>query len=114
MITLYGIKNCNTVSKARKWLEAHTIDYQFHDFRADGLSRDQLTQIAGQIPWETLLNRRSTRWKDIPVEVRENLDQTQALEFMLLHPTLIKRPVLISTTKAFVGFSEPLYQQHLT
>ncbi len=114
MITLYGIKNCNTVSKARKWLEAHTIDYQFHDFRTDGLSRDQLTQIAEQIPWETLLNRRSTRWKDIPVAVRENLDQTQALEFMLLHPTLIKRPVLISPTKAFVGFSEPLYQQQLT
>ena len=63
MITLYGIKNCNTVSKARKWLEAHTIDYQFHDFRTDGLSRDQLTQIAEQIPWETLLNRRSTRWR---------------------------------------------------
>jgi arsenate reductase (glutaredoxin) len=114
MITLYGIKNCNTVSKARKWLEGHDIDYQFHDFRADGLNHDQLILLAERIPWETLLNRRSTRWKDIPVETRENLDQTQALKFMLLHPTLIKRPVLISSTQAFVGFTESLYQQQLT
>ena len=113
MITLYGIKNCTTVSKARKWLEEHGFDYQFHDFRTDGLNQDQLAILAEKIPWETLLNRRSTRWKDIPLDIRENIDQRQALEWMLLHPTLIKRPVLISSTQAFVGFSESLYQQQL-
>lgn len=111
MITLYGIKNCDTVKKARKWLETHGVEYQFHDFRADGLERAMVQQWLDELGWETLVNRRSTSWKALDVASRENMDQGSALEAILDQPTLIKRPLLDTGHERFCGFSAANYQK---
>jgi arsenate reductase len=109
MVTLFGIKNCDTVKKARKWLEAHGVDYGFHDFRADGLDEKRLRGWIKELGWETLLNRRGTTWRKLPEAARENVDQKRALALMLEHPALIKRPVLEQGKSVWVGFKEEEY-----
>ena len=111
MVTLYGIKNCDTVKKTRKWLEQHAVEYRFHDFRGDGLERDQLTRFAETAGWETLLNRRGTSWRKLDAADRENVDAAKAVELMLTTPTLIKRPVLDTGEQIIVGFNIDTYQQ---
>ncbi|MCK5433407.1 MAG: ArsC family reductase, partial [Gammaproteobacteria bacterium] len=93
-MVLYGIKNCDTVKKARLWLDRQQILYTFHDFRVDGLDKKMLKEFLNHVDWETLLNRRGTTWRKIPEEKKENLNKTKVLELMLEHPTIIKRPVL--------------------
>lgn len=111
MTTLYGIKNCDTVRKARKWLEANGVDFRFHDFRADGLAEDDLRAWARAVGWETLLNRRGTTWRRLPEEVREDVDEQKALALMLDNPTLIKRPVLVTGDgRVHVGFRPADYE----
>jgi arsenate reductase len=94
MTTLSGIKNCDSVKKARHWLEAHQIEYRFHDFRTEGLAAERLQQWNGTVGWEALLNRRGTSWRQLPQAVRDAIDEPSALTLMLENPTLIKRPVL--------------------
>ena len=106
---LYGIKNCDTVKKARKWLEAHGVDYRFHDFRADGLDEARLRGWVGELGWETLVNRRGTTWRQLPVELRESIDEASAIALMLENPALIKRPVLDLGERRVVGFSDQAY-----
>ncbi len=109
MITVYGIKNCDTVKKARKWLETHGIDYEFHDFRADGLERKAVTAWLEELGWEALLNRRSTSWKALDPEVREHMDDRRALSAIMAQPTLIKRPLLDTGHERHTGFSAAQY-----
>jgi len=111
MTTLYGITNCDTVRKARKWLEQNLIDYRFHDFRKDGLTPTQLLQLEQQLGWETLLNKRSTSWRKVDKSQQENINKESALALMLDQPTLIKRPVLERENGAVVGFKEAQYQE---
>lgn len=111
MVTLYGISNCDTVRKARKWLEQNEIDYRFHDFRKEGLTQNQLLQLEQQLGWETLLNKRSTSWRNIDKNEQENINKARAIALMLEQPTLIKRPVLEQESGAMVGFKENQYQQ---
>ena len=96
MLTLYGIPNCDTVRKARKWLTARGVDYRFHDFRKDGLDSAVLRRWAAAVGWESLLNRRGQTWRklDAGVRERESMDEAAALEWMAREPTLIKRPVV--------------------
>lgn len=115
MTTLYGIKNCDSVKKARKWLESENIDYHFHDFRADGLSSAKIKRWLKTVPAERLLNKRSTTWKQLPDQIKADLDSktipaTLLSDTLLEHPTLIKRPV-IETAKDVVevGFSAEHY-----
>jgi Spx/MgsR family transcriptional regulator len=108
--TIYGIKNCDTVKKARRWLETNGVEYQFHDFRVDGLDAENLAQWESQLSWEVLLNKRSTTWKNLPAPARENLDRQAALCLLAKHPTLIKRPVLCHQQQVHVGFSEAVYE----
>jgi len=108
--TLYGIRNCDTVKKARKWLEAHEVNYTFHDFRDDGLDPRTLSKWTAQLGWEALLNRRSTSWRQLEEADRTGLDATKAQALMLRQPTLIKRPVLEGQDQVLVGFSEQTYQ----
>lgn len=110
MTVLYGIKNCDTVNKARKWLEAAGIDYCFHDFRADGLEREQLTAWKQAVGWETLLNRRGTTWRQLPEDAKQGIDENSALDLMLEQPTLIKRPVLEHGEEIRIGFKEADYK----
>jgi arsenate reductase (glutaredoxin) len=111
MITLYGIKNCDTVKKARVWLEQHHVTYRFHDLRDDGLDAARLKGWIKTAGWETLLNTRSTTWRQLPDADKHDLDATRAAELMLAHPTLIKRPVLENGTEVTVGFSAVTYEK---
>ncbi len=112
-LRLYGIKNCETIKKARRWLEEHNINYQFHDYRQDGVSRDMLLDFIHVAGWEILLNTRGTTWRKLSEEQRHGAGQAEgALELMLTQPAIIKRPVLQSGDgRLLVGFSLDTYQQ---
>lgn len=106
MTTVYGIKNCDTIKKARKWLEARGIDYRFHDYRADGLSAEQLGRWADQLSWERLLNRSGTTFRRLPAERTAGLDEARALDLMLEQPALIRRPLVEADGRLLLGFKE--------
>ncbi len=110
MTTLYGIKNCDTVRKARKWLDAKDIEYRFHDMRSDGLDKKELSAWAKAVGWETLLNRRGTTWRQLPDSDKDGVDETRAIQLMLDNPTLIKRPVLVHQNGILVGFKPAEYE----
>lgn len=93
---LYGIKNCDTVKKARKWLDDNGITYDFHDFKKDGLDDALLTRWENAIGWDALLNRRGTTWRKLPDEVRDTINAQSAHQIMLDNPSIIKRPVVES------------------
>lgn len=109
---MYGIspKRCDTVRKARKWLEANQPQVTFHDFREDGLDREQLTTWVSAIGWEPLFNKRSTSFRNLSHADKADIDQEKAIKLMLEYPTLIKRPVLVIADKVQVGFKEADYQ----
>ena len=109
MITLYGIPNCDTIKKARKWLEANDCDYKFHDFRKDGLQEQQLKSWVAELGWEVLLNKRGTTWRQQPDDVKESIDEASAIELMLEYPAMIKRPVLDTGSVRKVGFKDTEY-----
>jgi len=108
-ITIYGIRNCDTMKKARAWLEAHGIDYQFHDYKEAGIDRARLESWMKAAGWETLLNRAGTTFRKLPDEAKENLDERKALKLMLDQPSMIKRPVLERGKTLLVGFSPEKY-----
>lgn len=110
MITLYGIKTCDTVRKARRWLDQHDIDYQYHDLRDEGLSKDRAKAWLTSLGQQELVNRRSTTWKALPAEQREHMDDSEALTAVLEYPTLVKRPVLDTGSEIHVGFTPERYQ----
>ncbi|MBY4678030.1 ArsC family reductase [Marinobacterium arenosum] len=110
MITMYGIKNCDTIKKARKWLEARGIDYRFHDYRADGLDEAQLRGWCDELGWEQLLNKRGTTWRQLPDAVKASIDGDSAIQVMLDNPAAIKRPLLDSGAQRTLGFKEAEYQ----
>ncbi len=113
MTIIYGISNCDTVRKAKRWLDEQQIDYQYHDFRKQGLEKELLDSWVDQLGWEVLLNRRGTTWRKLAKTDTEDLDQNRAIALMLENPSLIKRPVLDHTGRISVGFSEPQYQDCL-
>jgi arsenate reductase (glutaredoxin) len=113
MHTLYGIKNCDTVKKARLWLDQNGITYQFHDFRVDGLTPAQLHDFAARLDWSTLLNRSSTSWRQLSAEQQGDLTLEKAISLMLQTPTLIKRPILDTGDKLIIGFKADHYQTEL-
>ena len=110
MTTLYGIPNCDTIKKARKWLDANGVDYQFHDFRKDGLERTQLESWVDELGWEVLVNKRGTTWRQLPDDIKNNIDRDNAINAMLESPAMIKRPVLDLGDKRVVGFKDTDYQ----
>ncbi len=111
MTTVYGIKNCDTVKKACHWLSNNKVDYQFHDFRKDGLTQTKVKQWVNQIDWEVLLNRRGTTWRKLPDQEKETINKSSAIKLMAQQPTLIKRPVIEHNGNVLVGFSEDDYKQ---
>jgi Spx/MgsR family transcriptional regulator len=111
MVTLYGIRNCDTVRKACCWLEGHGVEYRFHDIRADGLSKAVLQGWTRELGWEKLLNRRGTTWRRLPVSERNRIDESAAMKLMLENPAIIKRPVLAVGGTLQLGFSEDGYRQ---
>ncbi|MCH9692851.1 MAG: ArsC family reductase [Gammaproteobacteria bacterium] len=113
MITLYGIKNCSTVQKARHWLEQHDLDNRFHDFRTDGMEQVPLAQWLKAFGWEQVLNRRSSTWRSLSDSEKSTMDNTSALAIANAAPTLIKRPVTVSDNLILFGFKAELYAQLL-
>lgn len=111
---LYGIKNCDTVKKARKWLDDNGIGYQFNDYRVDGLTAQQLQQFSVNLGWSSMLNRSSTSWRQLSKEQQADLDEAKALALMLEMPTLIKRPILDTGNQLLLGFKLDTYQTLLT
>lgn len=110
---LYGIKNCDTVKKACRWLNDNGIAYQFHDFRVDGLDRKTIDDWLKTVAWQDLLNRKSTTWRQLEPAQRDNLNAESAIELMLTSPTIIKRPVLVQTDSVVIGFSDESYSNQL-
>ena len=106
MLNLYGIKNCDTVKKARRWLEDHGIYYQFHDFRQDGLDKKLLSSWVDLLGWESVVNKRSTTWRNLTDKEKEISTSTQAVRLLAANPTLIKRPVVQNGKVLLVGFKE--------
>jgi arsenate reductase len=109
MTTLYGIKNCDTIRKARRWLQENAVDYTFHDVRQDGISEARLRTWMKSLDWELLLNRRGTTWRQLPASVREKIDRKSALTIMCEQPAIIKRPVLDHNKQLHIGFSTDRY-----
>ena len=111
MTTLYGIRNCDTTRKARRWLDAHGVDYRFHDVREDGLSRETVARWLDELGWETLVNKRSTTWKGLDPAVKDNMNNSTALDIIVDQPTLFKRPLLDIGHERHCGFSAARYQE---
>lgn len=111
---LYGIKNCDTIKKAKKWLEEQQIAYQFHDYRADGLDAELLRTFIEQLGWESLLNTRGTTWRKLNESVRQSINNADsAAELMLAQPAIIKRPLLAHNHRMLLGFNPDQYTQFL-
>jgi arsenate reductase len=109
-ITIYGIKNCDTMKKARAWLDKRGVDYGFHDYKTAGIDRAQLEQWAQKVGWEVLLNRAGKTFRKLPDKDKDGLDAKRAIALMLEQPSMIKRPVLdLGRGKLLVGFSPEAY-----
>ncbi len=111
MLTLYGIKNCDTVKKARRWLEDHGIEYEFHDFRQDGLEKKLLSSWVDDLGWESVLNKRSTSWRNLSEKDKNITTDAQAIKLLLANPTLIKRPITQDRNTLLVGFKEAEFKK---
>jgi arsenate reductase (glutaredoxin) len=110
-ITIYGIKNCDTMKKARAWLDKHGVDYVFHDYKAEGIERARLEQWCKEVGWEKLLNRAGTTFRKLPESEKANVDARKALQLMLEQPSMIKRPVLeLGGGKLVLGFAPENYR----
>jgi arsenate reductase (glutaredoxin) len=108
-ITIYGIRNCDTMKKARAWLESHDMAHGFHDYKVSGIDRATLEKWVEAVGWEVLLNRAGTTFRKLPDAAKENIDERKAIELMLEQPSMIKRPVLARGRTLLVGFSEERY-----
>lgn len=111
MITVYGIKTCDTVRKALKWLDAQGVEHTYHDFRADGLDAATVGRWVDAKGWESVLNKRSTTWKQLSDADKGGLDASRAIALMVAHPTLVKRPVFEREGSILQGFSDDVRRQ---
>jgi arsenate reductase (glutaredoxin) len=110
-VTIYGIKACDTMKKARDWLDGHRVAYAFHDYKASGIDRAVLEGWAGKVGWETLLNRNGTTFRDLPEAQKQGLDADKAIALMLAQPSMIKRPVLdLGGGRLLAGFKPAAYE----
>ena len=110
-ITIYGIKNCDTMKKARGWLDGHGVAYGFHDYKAEGIERARLESWARDVGWETLLNRAGTTFRKLPEKDKDGLTEKKAIALMVAQPSMIKRPVLDVGGKLLVGFKPEHYEK---
>ncbi|KQQ68054.1 ArsC family reductase [Pseudomonas syringae] len=107
--TLYGIKACDTMKKARTWLEEHAVGHDFHDYKKEGIDREHLTQWCDEHGWQVVLNRAGTTFRKLDEAQKNDLDQARAIELMLAQPSMIKRPVLDLGNRTLIGFKPQLY-----
>src|SRR5262249_33728129 len=110
-VTIYGIKNCDTMKKARAWLDKRSVAYEFHDYKAAGIARGQLEAWAREAGWETLLNRAGTTFRKLPEKDKDGITEKKAIALMSAQPSMIKRPVLDVGGKLMVGFQPEQYEK---
>ena len=110
-VDLYGIPNCDTMKKARTWLDSHGIEYRFHDYKVEGAPKAKLAAWSKVVGWEALLNRAGTTFRKLPEDRRQNLDAAKAIALMLDQPSMIKRPVLVIDKRIVVGFKPDTYSK---
>ncbi len=111
-ITIYGIKNCDTMKKARAWLDKHRVAYEFHDYKSAGIDRERLERWSKKVGWEALLNRAGTTFKKLPDKDKATIDSAKAIALMLDQPSMIKRPVLdLGGGRLLVGFKPDAYAE---
>jgi arsenate reductase (glutaredoxin) len=111
-ITIYGIKNCDTMKKARAWLDKHGVECGFHDYKTAGIDRERLEAWSKKVGWETLLNRSGTTFRKLPDKDKTGIDVKKAIALMLAQPSMIKRPVLdLGRGKLLVGFAPEAYRE---
>ncbi len=114
MITLYGIPNCDTVKKARTWLDQAGLSFHFHDFKKAGLDKTTVSAWLKEVPWEILVNKKGTTWRNLPDASKASvIDATSATALMLENTSVIKRPVLCTNNQVLVGFDADLYKKTL-
>ena len=109
MTTIYGIKNCDTMKKARAWLDGHKVAYTFHDYKAAGIDKPKLESWVAALGWETILNRAGTSFRKLPEADKENLTAKKAVALMLAQPSMIKRPMLEHKGELLAGFKTDQY-----
>jgi arsenate reductase len=110
-VTIYGIKACDTMKKARAWLDARGVAYDFHDYKAAGVDAATLKRWAGEVGWETLLNRSGTTFRALAEADKQGLDEAKAIALMVHQPSMIKRPVLETGKALLVGFKPERYAE---
>ena len=110
---LYGIRNCDTMKKARSWLDTHGVTYEFHDYKVAGIDRARLERWSGEVGWETLLNRSGTTFRKLPEAQKSPLDERRAIALMVQQPSMIKRPVLEWGGRLLVGFRAGTWSENL-
>ncbi len=111
-VTIYGIKNCDTMKKARTWLDDLGVQYEFHDYKTSGIEAAKLTRWAGEVGWEMLLNRSGTTFRKLPEAQQSDLNPRKAIALMVEQPSMIKRPVLETGSRILVGFKPEIYSDH--
>lgn len=111
MTIMYGIPNCDTIKKAKKWLENHNIAFEFHDYRKQGLTLEQLAIFEAALGWQALVNKRGTTFRQLPKEQQDNLTRESALALLIAHPAMIKRPLLAHNSAYHLGFKAEHYQE---
>jgi arsenate reductase (glutaredoxin) len=109
-VTVYGIKNCDTMKKARAWLDGQGVDYAFHDYKTAGIDRARLERWIKSVGWEALLNRAGTTFRKLPDAEKQALNERRAVSLMLVQPSMIKRPVLDLDGRILVGFKPDDYK----
>ena len=110
-VTIFGIKNCDTMKRARAWLDGHKVDYDFHDYKSEGINRPTLEGWVNKLGWDVLLNRGGTTFRKLPDADKEGLTEKKAIALMLAQPSMIKRPVLEAKGKLTVGFRPEEYKK---
>ncbi|MEX0335712.1 ArsC family reductase [Vibrio tubiashii] len=108
-ITMYGIPNCDTIKKAKKWLEAEGVEYNFHDYRKQGIDKALVETFCQQLGWENVLNKRGTTYRQLTPEQKESLNEANAIELLVEQPAMIKRPILVSGNDYHLGFKADQY-----
>ncbi len=113
-ITLYGIPNCDSVKKARKWLDGNSVSYDFHNYKKDSIDSKTLTQWCKKVGWEVLLNKRGTTWRKLSEDQQSGLNQSKAIALMIENTSIIKRPVMQFGDQLLVGFDESTFEEHFS
>ncbi len=113
MIKIYGIPNCDTMKKARKWLDANNLEYEFHDYKKSGVPENKLKLWVKSAGWDIVLNKRGTTWRKLDDEIKNNIDENSAIQVMLENPSAIKRPIIENDNMLLVGFKEDEYKSLL-